>query len=415
MAETKKSFILYNDWISVFSKLTDEEAGRLTKHLFNYVNGLSDNLDDRLLDITFEPIKLQLDRDLDKWENICDRNRRNGLKGGRPKKKTQNNPKNPMGCLETQRNPEKPKKPDNDTDNVNVNVNDNVINTLSKDRVSTLAKTEKEEEFDRFNDWIDKEAKYIRKIKDQITYSQASSKWSVPGVTKGIAISSNISSQVQGLINKVINTNRSESIELYSDKIDQTILVTSYPLEDDDRPIVLGTFSMVIPKSNAARLRKLASSLGESLNEISAVSQELAASASEIHVNEDQLNVRINSVDNLVKRIIEVLGFIKKIAEETKMLGLNAAIEAARAGELGKGFGVVADEIRRLSDESKNTVNEVKILIDQIKEEVRETTINSTVVKNATQEQAAGSQELMATVEEITSLAEELNIMAKSI
>ncbi len=251
--------------------------------------------------------------------------------------------------------------------------------------------------------------------KDQITYSQASSKWSVPGVTKGIAISSNISSQVQGLINKVINTNRSESIELYSDKIDQTILVTSYPLEDDDRPIVLGTFSMVIPKSNAARLRKLASSLGESLNEISAVSQELAASASEIHVNEDQLNVRINSVDNLVKRIIEVLGFIKKIAEETKMLGLNAAIEAARAGELGKGFGVVADEIRRLSDESKNTVNEVKILIDQIKEEVRETTINSTVVKNATQEQAAGSQELMATVEEITSLAEELNIMAKSI
>lgn len=174
MADTKKSFILYNDWISVFSKLTDEEAGKLIKHLFNYVNGLSDNLDDRLLDITFEPIKLQLNRDLDKWENICDRNRRNGLKGGRPKKKTQNNPKNPMGCLETQRNPEKPKKPDNDndTDNVNVNVNDNVINTLSKDRVSTLAKTEKEEEFDRFNEWIDTEAKYIRKIKDQITYSE---------------------------------------------------------------------------------------------------------------------------------------------------------------------------------------------------------------------------------------------------
>lgn len=251
--------------------------------------------------------------------------------------------------------------------------------------------------------------------KDQVTYSQPSSKWSLPGIKEGIAISSNIPTDIQSLIKRVINKNRTESTEFYADIIDQTILVTSYPLEDDDRSLVLGTFSTVVPKSNAARLRQLASSLSESLNGISAVSQELAASASDIHYNEDQLNNRIKAIDNLIKQIIEVVGFITNIANETKMLGLNAAIEAAKAGESGRGFGVVAEEIRRLSDESKNTVNRVKTLINDIKAGIKETIENSNVVIKSTEEQAASSQELMASVEEITRLADELDSMAKSI
>jgi len=179
MADTKKSFILYNDWISVFSKLTDEEAGKLTKHLFNYVNGIPSDLDDRLLEITFEPIKLQLIRDFDKWEDIRNKRVEAGKIGGINSGKTRSKSKQTKQELNL---PSKTKQNEaneavtvlvNVNDTVNVNDNVNVINnTLSKDRVSTLAKTEKEKEFERFNEWIDTEAKYIRKIKDQITYSE---------------------------------------------------------------------------------------------------------------------------------------------------------------------------------------------------------------------------------------------------
>ena len=114
MAKDKTSFILYADQRSYFDKLTDEEAGRLIKHIFSYVNDENPNPVDRITDLSFEPIKLQLKRDLIKYESIVNRNKSNGSLGGRPK--TQEEPKKPTGLSG---NPNKPKKADTDTDNVN--------------------------------------------------------------------------------------------------------------------------------------------------------------------------------------------------------------------------------------------------------------------------------------------------------
>ena len=68
MAENKKSFILYADQIGLFKKLTDVKAGKLIKLIFDYVNDENPQVDDLLLQIAFEPIKLQLKRDLHDWE-----------------------------------------------------------------------------------------------------------------------------------------------------------------------------------------------------------------------------------------------------------------------------------------------------------------------------------------------------------
>jgi uncharacterized phage protein (TIGR02220 family) len=114
MAKDKTSFILYADQRSYFDKLTDEEAGRLIKHIFSYVNDENPNPVDRITDLSFEPIKLQLKRDLIKYESIVNRNKSNGSLGGRPK--TQEEPKKPTGLFG---NPIKPKKADTDTDTVN--------------------------------------------------------------------------------------------------------------------------------------------------------------------------------------------------------------------------------------------------------------------------------------------------------
>ena len=106
MAKNKKSFQLYTEWIESFEILSNEEAGKLIKHVFRYVNDLNPDTPDRLTELSFTPIKQQLKRDLKKWENIAERNKINGSKGGRPK--TQ---ENPVGYLGTQKNPKEPKKP----------------------------------------------------------------------------------------------------------------------------------------------------------------------------------------------------------------------------------------------------------------------------------------------------------------
>jgi hypothetical protein len=85
MAQGKKSFLLYCDYIHTIEKLTDQQAGKLFKHILQYVNDQDPQLDDLLLDIAFEPIKQQLKRDLKKYEGIVQRNTDNGKKGGRPK------------------------------------------------------------------------------------------------------------------------------------------------------------------------------------------------------------------------------------------------------------------------------------------------------------------------------------------
>lgn len=68
MAENKKSFILYCDLIHTIDKIPNEQAGKLFKHILEYVNDLNPNSDDIIVNIAFEPIKQQLKRDLNKWE-----------------------------------------------------------------------------------------------------------------------------------------------------------------------------------------------------------------------------------------------------------------------------------------------------------------------------------------------------------
>lgn len=129
MAEGKKSFVLYSDLIHTVKKMPKEKAGELFLHMLEYVNDLDPKTDDLLIELAFEPIKQQLKRDLEKWEERAERSRKNGSLGGRPKKnpeepkETQNNP---LGFSGTQTNPDEPRKPVNVNDNVSVNVNDNV-------------------------------------------------------------------------------------------------------------------------------------------------------------------------------------------------------------------------------------------------------------------------------------------------
>ncbi len=133
MAENKKSFVLYCDLIHTVKKLPKEKAGELFIHILKYVNDENPETDDLLIQISFEPIKQQLKRDLRHWEHICLKRSESGKLGGRPKKQIK--AKKANGLLKKQT---KAKKPDNDNVNDNDIINNNYNFYVSE---ATNAKT----------------------------------------------------------------------------------------------------------------------------------------------------------------------------------------------------------------------------------------------------------------------------------
>jgi hypothetical protein len=118
MAENKKGFILYADQIDLFSQLPNEKAGELIKHIFAYVNDEEPRTDDLIINLAFTPIKQQLKRDLQKFEQTKKQRSEAGKRSAELRKKQRTSTK----ATSVQRTSTKATV----TDNVNVNVKDKV-------------------------------------------------------------------------------------------------------------------------------------------------------------------------------------------------------------------------------------------------------------------------------------------------
>jgi len=244
----------------------------------------------------------------------------------------------------------------------------------------------------------------------KVAYRQASKEFDIPIIQVGYVLKDS------DIASKTIKTKQVSIAEVDSGAYGVPVYIVNYPLFDDDNENdIVATFGIIIPKKLAEQLRKISNNLSDGLSQMSAAIQQLTASASQIHTNEQELNKDIKGIISLSGEINNVSEFIKKIAAETNMLGLNAAIEAARVGEAGRGFGVVAEEIRKLSEHSKGTVPKLKTLTDNINMVVGEASEKSKISLHSSQEQATATEEITASIEEITSLADELERIAKQL
>lgn len=96
---------------------------------------------------------------------------------------------------------------------------------------------------------------------------------------------------------------------------------------------------------------------------------DLVTSINEIAASYDDARKKVVDLTNSVEKINKITELINSIADQTNLLALNAAIEAARAGAAGRGFAIVADEIRKLAEQSKNSSKDINILLNVIKNE----------------------------------------------
>ncbi|CBK74367.1 Methyl-accepting chemotaxis protein [Butyrivibrio fibrisolvens 16/4] len=151
----------------------------------------------------------------------------------------------------------------------------------------------------------------------------------------------------------------------------------------------------------------------------------LQNTSSDMTLQIEEISQKISSTQNAVSNINERVEGISGIAAQTNLLSLNASIEAARAGEAGNGFAVVAEEIRKLADDSESLAQEIRVLMDELLAEAQQAVNAATHVMNGNieQQKALGEtldavqgmlQDIDETVESVTKISGEANTCVTS-
>ena len=171
---------------------------------------------------------------------------------------------------------------------------------------------------------------------------------------------------------------------------------------------VIGTIAIGKSLDKQVKILEVSEIMARSLLQISTTISQISSGIQDVVISSSEILSHVAMVNEENQRADEILKFIKNIANQTNLLGLNAAIEAARAGDIGRGFSVVADEIRKLSATSKESIDKINEFLNKTKNSISSIHQQVKSVDEVFQEQAAGMEEITASLQELSATAEHL-------
>jgi len=191
-------------------------------------------------------------------------------------------------------------------------------------------------------------------------------------------------------------------------------LGVSVPLKDAGEKVI-GSLVLALPvalqediNNQVQEINRALEMLDENTSSVAASSQEYSATMTTLQQGTDDIKCKMNIMDS-------ILVLIKDISDQTHLLGLNAAIEAARAGDHGRGFNVVAEEIRKLAGKTRDSLkqinNEMKNVMDSMEDIAR--TIHQ--IAGAAEEQTNNTVELNRATMELRERSEKILDLAQQL
>ncbi|MFS8187403.1 methyl-accepting chemotaxis protein [Rossellomorea marisflavi] len=234
----------------------------------------------------------------------------------------------------------------------------------------------------------------------------------IPGKTFALNVKPGDPLVDEDIVTKAIRANEELTAVLPKDLFGFPLIARAIPLHDDEGNVIGGV-------GIGTSLEK-ASALFEMAESFSVIVEQTAASIEDISTSVTQLSGRVTDMTDQMKdvsssaeEIGEISGVVKGISDQSNLLGLNAAIEAARAGEVGKGFSVVANEIRKLATNSKENVTQINDITKNIQGLLLSLNESFQEVYTLTDTQSGSIQEFSATIQEISAKAQELAELAE--
>ncbi len=183
----------------------------------------------------------------------------------------------------------------------------------------------------------------------------------------------------------------------------------------DEQSNVAGSISVTKSLEKQEEIHKMSSELSQSVSKITEAIETLSAESQELASTGNELKEYTGDLNASVKETDEILKVVKGVTDQTNLLGLNAAIEAARIGDQGKGFGVVAKEIRKLADNTTKSLKQIEDLINTVKNS--ETDVQKRVenIEKVVNDQAHEIQAISETVRDVEEMSKKLVDFAKDL
>mgnify|MGYP003592225940 CR=1 FL=1 len=185
------------------------------------------------------------------------------------------------------------------------------------------------------------------------------------------------------------------------------------PVLDDHGQQVCGLIFVLKEMEQQVQIERIASSVSTSFEQINTTVESIAG---ESQLLSTDVNETVKTVRELVLRLADITSIIdsiQTIASQSSLLALNAKIEAARAGDAGRGFGVVATEVSKLSVMSKESAERVKKSLLEMKKEIELVNQRMQHIDHVSLNQAAATEEISATVSNVFENMQALATLSK--